>query len=53
LDVLVPYSRGDLVARVHERGEVLDTAHTGEGTELRVRVDQTLAAELTPYLVTV
>jgi GTP-binding protein HflX len=53
LDVLVPYSRGDLVARVHEQGEVLDTAHTGEGTELRVRVDQTLAAELTPYLVTV
>ena len=52
LDVLVPYSRGDLVARVHEQGEVLDTAHTGEGTELRVRVDQTLAAELTPYLVT-
>jgi len=27
LDVLVPYSRGDLVARVHERGEVLDTAY--------------------------
>ena len=52
LDVLVPYSRGDLIARVHERGEVLGTAHTGEGTELRVRVDQGLAAELEPYLVT-
>ena len=34
-----------------ERGEVLGTAHTGEGTELRVRVDQNLAAELEPFLV--
>jgi GTP-binding protein HflX len=52
LDVLVPYSRGDLIARVHERGEVLGTSHTSEGTELRVRVNQNLAAELEPYLVT-
>jgi GTP-binding protein HflX len=51
LDVLVPYDRGDLIARVHERGEVLGTEHTGEGTELRVRVDQNLAAELEPYLI--
>jgi GTP-binding protein HflX len=53
LDVLVPYSRGDLVARVHERGEVLESGHTGEGTELRVRVDRVLASELAPYAVTV
>jgi GTPase len=51
LSVLVPYDRGDLIARVHERGEVLGTEHTGEGTELRVRVDQNLAAELEPYLI--
>ncbi len=51
LDLLVPYDRGDLIARVHERGEVLGTEHTGEGTELRVRVDQYLAAELEPFLV--
>lgn len=52
LDILVPYERGDLVARVHERGEILDSAHTGEGTELRVRVDEMLAAELAPFAVT-
>ncbi len=52
LDVLVPYDRGDLVARVHERGEVLGSEHTEEGTELRVRVDQMLAAELAPFAVT-
>jgi GTP-binding protein HflX len=53
LDVLLPYERGDLVARVHERGEVLGSQHTDTGTELRVRVDQMLAAELAPYAVTV
>jgi GTP-binding protein HflX len=52
LDLLVPYDRGDLVARVHERGEVLQRGHTGEGTELRVRVDRLLASELAPYAVT-
>lgn len=51
LDVLLPYSRGDLIARVHERGEVLGTTHTSEGTALRVRVGQNLAAELEPYVV--
>jgi GTPase len=53
LDLLVPYDRGDLVARVHERGEVLGSEHTVRGTELRVRVDQVLAAELAPYSVPV
>src|SRR5262245_48221213 len=43
LDVMLPYHRGDLVARVHERGEVLSSEHTGEGTALRVRVNEMLA----------
>jgi GTP-binding protein HflX len=47
--VCVPYHRGDLVARIHQRGEVLSTRHTEDGTELHVRVDQELAAELAPY----
>ena len=50
LDVLVPYDRGDLVARVHERGEVLASEHAEAGTRLRVRVDEALAAELAPYI---
>jgi len=52
IDVRVPYERGDLVARVHERGEVLRSEHTDEGTELLVRVDEMLAAELAPFAVT-
>ncbi|GAB1642403.1 GTPase HflX [Krasilnikovia sp. MM14-A1259] len=49
LRVVLPYDRGDLVARIHRNGQVLTTAHTEAGTELRVRVDEQLAAELAAY----
>ncbi|WP_438874452.1 GTPase HflX [Symbioplanes lichenis] len=49
LRVLLPYDRGDLVARIHRRGQVLDTRHTEVGTELRVRIDEALAADLENY----
>ncbi len=49
LAVLLPYDRGDLVARAHRRGQVLSARHTDDGTELRVRVDDQLAAELRPF----
>ena len=44
--VLVPYGRGDLVARAHQEGEVLAVRHAAEGTELTARVPPDLAAEL-------
>ncbi|RKN28943.1 GTPase HflX [Micromonospora musae] len=46
---VLPYDRGDLVARVHRLGEMLGTAHLPEGTRVHVRVNQALAAELAPY----
>jgi len=46
VDVVVPYSRGDLVSRAHTTGEVLTEQHTGEGTRLVARVGAELAAEL-------
>jgi GTP-binding protein HflX len=52
MDVCIPYDRGDLVARVHEHGDVVRSSHTERGTELRVRVAQHLAALLDPYTVT-
>jgi GTP-binding protein HflX len=52
LDVLIPYERGDLVARVHERGEVLRYDHTDRGTQLHVRVNESIAAELAPFAAT-
>jgi GTP-binding protein HflX len=48
--VLVPYERGDLVARVHDEGEVLDTEHTSAGTRLKARVPGPLAGALSDYL---
>ncbi|MBN9618273.1 MAG: GTPase HflX, partial [Actinobacteria bacterium] len=47
--VLVPYTRGDLVARLHEQGEVLRTEHTGGGTLLQARVGAALAQLLEPF----
>jgi GTP-binding protein HflX len=49
VDVVVPYNRGDLVARIHKSGEVLDQQHTGDGTQLRARVSAGLAAELEQF----
>jgi GTP-binding protein HflX len=49
LTVLLPYDRGDLVARAHADGEVLTTAHTGDGTLLRVRVSGALLGALEPF----
>jgi GTPase len=47
--VLVPYDRGDLVARIHQAGEVLSTDHLPEGTLVNARVNSDLAATLGPF----
>ena len=47
---LLPYLRGDLVALLHERGEVLTTEHTAAGTLIQARVSSGLARRLSPYL---
>jgi len=46
VSALVPYGRGDLVARAHEEGEVLAVAHCEGGTQLTARVPPELAAQL-------
>ena len=51
VDVLVPYDRGDLVARLHDEGEVLSEEHTGEGTRMRAKVDEDLHGHLGAYAV--
>jgi GTPase len=47
--IVLPYDRGDLVAWIHRRGQVLDTRHAEDGTELHVRVDEQIAAELASF----
>ncbi|MCL2787704.1 MAG: GTPase HflX [Micrococcales bacterium] len=46
VDLVIPYDRGDLVARVHERGEMLVEEYTEVGTRVKARVDPELAARL-------
>ncbi|HET6877262.1 MAG TPA: GTPase HflX [Jatrophihabitans sp.] len=47
--VLLPYTRGDLVARMHDAADILDIEHTAGGTLLRARVDAVLARALEPF----
>jgi len=51
LELLVPFTQGSLVARVHAEGEVLEEDHTPEGTRLRARVAPDLATAVLPYAV--
>ncbi|MCW2857974.1 MAG: hflX [Marmoricola sp.] len=50
--LLLPYSRGDLVSRIHDHGEVLTIDHTGDGTLIRARVSEAFAGELELYTLT-
>lgn len=49
LRVLVPYSRGDLVHRIHQEGQLLTMEHTESGTLIVARVNLALAGELRQY----
>ncbi|MFF3177777.1 GTPase HflX [Streptomyces sp. NPDC057900] len=49
VEVLVPYTEGQLVARVHDSGEVLEESHEENGTRLKANVDAPLAADLEAY----
>ncbi|HEY5879584.1 MAG TPA: GTPase HflX [Nakamurella sp.] len=49
VNVLMPFSQGALVSRVHAEGTVLDEEHTAEGTRLQARVYPDLAGVLAPF----
>ncbi|TSD96061.1 GTPase HflX [Skermania sp. ID1734] len=46
VNVLLPYTRGDLVARIHADGRILGSTHEVNGTKMRARVPQSLASAL-------
>lgn len=51
LDLLVPYTHGEVVSRLHAQdAEILSTEHTPEGTRLHVRVREDLVDDLERYL---
>ncbi|GJF09834.1 GTPase HflX [Mycolicibacterium cyprinidarum] len=49
IDVTIPYSRGDLVNRVHADGRVDAMEHTTSGTRLKAHVPMSLAAGLSEF----
>ncbi|HEX2050403.1 MAG TPA: GTPase HflX, partial [Actinomycetota bacterium] len=46
----VPFQRGDVVARVHDAGEVLEESYSATGTRLVARVPRDALADLEPFL---
>ena len=46
VDVVVPYARGDLVARAHTEGDVVEEDYVDVGTHLIAQVPEDLAAAL-------
>jgi GTP-binding protein HflX len=49
VDVVIPYDRGDLVARLHAGGRVQQEEHSADGTRIRARVPVALAASLREF----
>ncbi|WP_433697978.1 GTPase HflX [Nocardiopsis sp. CA-288880] len=49
VNALVPYSRGDLIAKVHQEGRIISEEHTGDGTAIHAFVPELLAAKLNEY----
>jgi len=49
VNVLLPYTRGDLVARLHDEADILETEHTEGGTLVHARVGPALAEVLRPF----
>ena len=48
--LLVPYSRGDVISRVHAEGAVMAESHTPVGTRIVVRLPQSVAGEMSEFI---
>lgn len=51
MSVLLPYSRGDLLSRIHDRGTVRELEHTADGTRVHAMVRGDLAADLEAFVI--
>jgi GTP-binding protein HflX len=50
LTVLIPYTRGDLIALAHERAQIVTERHHEEGTRLLIKVPSGLASVFLPFV---
>jgi GTP-binding protein HflX len=48
--VLIPYTRGDLIALAHERALIVTERHHEDGTHLIIKVPQGLTSVFTPFV---
>ena len=46
INVTIPYSRGDLISRIHESGEHISICHVEAGSDVSALVPPALAAEI-------
>ena len=46
----IPFDRGDIVARIHEQGEVLKESYSNHGTHLVARVDRAVLDGLSSFI---
>ena len=51
LDIVVPYSRGDVVSKAHEKCRILSEEHTEQGTHLILLASPAIAHEFAPFAV--
>jgi GTPase len=49
VDVVIPYHRGDLVARLHADGRIQQQEHSADGTRIKARVPMALAGRLREF----
>lgn len=46
IDLTIPFSRGDLVSRIHDDGEILSESFTEEGTHVTAHITEEIAGML-------
>ena len=51
MTVLIPYTRGDLIAVAHERAQIVTERHHEEGTRLILKVPSGLSATFAPFVI--
>ncbi len=52
VELLVPYSRGDVLAAVHREGEIVSTSEAPDGMRIRARLADSSAGRLAEFVVT-
>lgn len=51
LELMLPFARGDLVNRLHEKANILNEEYTAEGISIRAECPKAMAGELEKYAV--